>query len=180
MIAQCLERLTIATAYSRIAPKGDGKSDRQQARDESSRKRRKLETPVQPPDILQSPPALHFYLHRPQTSSKCPVLIPLSPSETLAEALHGRLVLEFPTLYVLRQRPGELPTDRFMLEDEYLKECGVEESVESRSDGEVTDEDNEDENAGAEDETDALRRVDEKNVIQALLKDMSGLGESED
>jgi len=185
-VTKCLETLTIATAYSRIAPKIvpkiDRKSGQQQTRppkrrkveariqvseDQSDQKRRELSQTLSPEliptelngplaapsadmpqlqegNIIRGSPALHFYLHRPQTRSKWPVLIPLSPSQTLTDALRGRLVLEYPTLYVLPQGPSELPKDQFISEDEYLRECGVEELAGGRGDNKMNngDEDN--------------------------------------
>jgi hypothetical protein len=42
---------------------------------------------------------VHFYLHKPHTSSTNTVLISLTPTSTLTTALHQKHVLEFPTIY---------------------------------------------------------------------------------
>lgn len=70
-----------------------------------------------PPSLC---PGLHFYLHKPSTTSPHPVLIPLSPHSTLETCLQNRLILEYPTIYVLPQPASELP-DTFLLEVEYHK-----------------------------------------------------------
>ena len=64
--------------------------------------------------------SLEFYLHHPSLPSKNPVLIPLPSDATLATSLTNRLVLEFPTIYVLPQHErGGLP-DGFISEDDYF------------------------------------------------------------
>lgn len=63
----------------------------------------------------------YFYLHRPYTPSSHPrVVIPLQSSESLSTLLRNRVVLEFPTIYVIPCSPTSLP-DNFMLEDDYLQ-----------------------------------------------------------
>ncbi|EEH47270.2 uncharacterized protein PADG_03368 [Paracoccidioides brasiliensis Pb18] len=89
-----------------------------------------------PPALPQQKQNHYFYLHRPQSRSRVPVLIPLATeSVTLSDALRSRVVLEFPTFYVLPWAPKELPEDRFMLEEVYLRgndEGGEEELGEGR------------------------------------------------
>ena len=61
-----------------------------------------------------------FYLLRPKTPSSFPkVLTPLNPAKPLEKLLRRRLVLEFPTIYVLKTGPQDL-ADSFMLERDYL------------------------------------------------------------
>ena len=67
-----------------------------------------------------STPSLQFYLHHPSLPSKNPVLIPLLPNATLATSLTNRLVLEFPTIYVLPQPQGDGLPDGFISEDDYF------------------------------------------------------------
>lgn len=63
---------------------------------------------------------LSFYLHRPFTSAKHPkVLIPLPPFDSLDTLLYNRVVLEFPTIYVLPFAANALPAG-YMLEEDYL------------------------------------------------------------
>jgi hypothetical protein len=64
-----------------------------------------------------------FYLLRPRTSSSRRVLIPLTSSDTLGDALRGCTVEEFPTIYYFPSTVSDLPQD-FMLDEEYRKEEG--------------------------------------------------------
>ncbi|KLJ13708.1 hypothetical protein EMPG_11367 [Blastomyces silverae] len=110
----------------------------------------------------------HFYLHRPQSRSKLPVLIPLTESVTITDALRNHSVLEFPTFYVLPWAAGELPADRFVLEEVYLRENGdggsgdgLEEAVEEGEEG-----------VEGGDVGNVLQGVDEKKVLEVLCKDL--------
>ena len=67
-----------------------------------------------------STPSLKFYLHHPSLPSQNPVLIPLPSDATLATSLTNRLVLEFPTIYVLPQHHGGGLPDCFTSEDDYF------------------------------------------------------------
>ncbi|KAL8805368.1 MAG: hypothetical protein Q9200_005448 [Gallowayella weberi] len=79
------------------------------------------EPPLPSPNLEQpSSPQLHFYLLLPSTPTSYRVLVPLSSSDTLSTALTDRLVLEFPTIYALKQLPEKLPTG-FKTEEDYLK-----------------------------------------------------------
>ncbi len=73
-------------------------------------------TPPPPPN-----PPLSFHLHHPSLPSRHPVLIPLPPSTTLSSALTNRLVLEFPTIYVLHQNPGEGLPEGYISEEEFFR-----------------------------------------------------------
>ncbi|KAG9186546.1 hypothetical protein G6011_09654 [Alternaria panax] len=59
------------------------------------------------------------FLLKPRTSTNRHVLVPLDPSLTLGESLHGRTILEFPTVYVFPATMDKLP-EEFMLEEEYV------------------------------------------------------------
>lgn len=66
-------------------------------------------------------PGSHFYLHLPKTPASFPkVLIPLNPDKSLDKLLRRRMLLEFPTIYVLKAGPHDLPEQDFMLEKDYL------------------------------------------------------------
>ena len=71
---------------------------------------------------LQEPSkqSMFFYLHAPRLPSPQPVLIPLSSSSILADCLRNRLVLEFPTIYVLEQSSNEL-SDGYITEGDFDK-----------------------------------------------------------
>ncbi|KAK2812906.1 hypothetical protein FQN50_000927 [Emmonsiellopsis sp. PD_5] len=118
-----------------------------------------------------------FYLHRPQTPSHLPVLIPIPhPSTTtLTHALRERAVLEFPTFYVLPWTPDALPADRFVLEDVYLRD-----NV-GKEDGEVEGEVEGGSEVDAEGESEVgedvdLGGVDQGKVLEVLYRDLEGGG----
>lgn len=116
---------------------------------------------------------LYFYLHRPRTSTKKPVLAPLPPPTKLASALRERTVLEFPTIYALPDSPETLnackETSPFILEEEYLRTATPEELG-----GKATE--REEEGAGAGDGEGSLGRdlqdVDEERVLEVLKQDL--------
>jgi len=62
----------------------------------------------------------YFYLHRPNAVAKYKCLIPLRPQDTISDALRDRTVVEFPTIYVLEQSPGQL-LEPYVTEEEYLQ-----------------------------------------------------------
>ncbi|KAL9041880.1 MAG: hypothetical protein Q9214_003958 [Letrouitia sp. 1 TL-2023] len=62
---------------------------------------------------------LYFYLLLPSTPTQYRVLIPIDPTEALSTILTDRLILEFPTIYALKQPPDKLPTG-FVNEEQYL------------------------------------------------------------
>ena len=83
----------------------------------------KTEQPTVTADATQpvSESSLTFHLHHPSLPSRQPVLIPLSPDSTLATSLTNRLVLEFPTVYVLHSQPdGKLPPGFIGEEDFFI------------------------------------------------------------
>lgn len=86
-------------------------------------------TPDQP-----SAPTVHFYLLLPSTPTPYRVLIPVSPTDTLSTALRDRLVLEFPTIYALKQPPDKLPTG-FTTEEEYLRGIAEKGNIDKHLDG---------------------------------------------
>lgn len=126
-------------------------------------------------DQTQEPPVVshrdqYFYLHRPRTTTKKPVLVPLLPSSALRDVLHGRTVLEFPTIYLLPDAPeallAEAESSSFILEEDYLRTVAPEESAESEL-----------EESGNEDETNlngssTLEGVDENKVLEVLQQDL--------
>ncbi|KAI4118774.1 MAG: hypothetical protein LQ345_001234 [Seirophora villosa] len=110
--AQASERPSVTTSADHSSPADTAKPD---PSDPDKLRPLAPEHPTQP-----SSPPLHFYLLLPSTPTSYRVLIPLSPSDTLSTALTDRLVLEFPTIYALKQPRDRLPTG-FMTEEEYLR-----------------------------------------------------------
>ncbi|KAL8967375.1 MAG: hypothetical protein Q9183_002951, partial [Haloplaca sp. 2 TL-2023] len=88
-----------------------------------------LQSPLPKPALDISSPAIHskqlpslelnFYLLLPSTPTAYRVLIPLQSEQPLSAALTDRLVLEYPTIYALKQTPDKLPTG-FITEQDYL------------------------------------------------------------
>ncbi|KAF4154373.1 hypothetical protein CNMCM8927_009364 [Aspergillus lentulus] len=110
-----------------------------------------------------------FYLHRPRTATKEPVLIPLSPSMTFTAALRDRAVLEFPTIYALPQPPealrAEKETPMFLLEEDYLRAQGPETDLSE----DMLHETSEDQiHTGDLD----IGNIDEKKVLEVLKQDL--------
>ncbi len=114
-------------------------------------------------DNQASPPPLNFYLLLPSTPTSYRVLIPLSAGDTLATALTDRLVLEFPTVYALKQPPDKLPTG-FMTEEEYLRGLAEKGNVNRHLDGLLS---------GAGDwETGRMERNGERDLDEGALRDV--------
>lgn len=118
---------------------------------------------------------LYFYLHRPRTITKKPVLIPLPPSATLAAVLRERTVLEFPTIYLLPESPetllAENDSSQFILETEYLRTVAPEDTADKSAESEL-------DGTGSGDDTELpgsslnLGGVDEKKVMEVLKQDL--------
>ncbi|KAL4894980.1 hypothetical protein BDV59DRAFT_211836 [Aspergillus ambiguus] len=188
----CLESTSIAEAYDRAfpLPKPDREQKLPEAEDPQAQDSRA--TPPPPPTITEStrPSAentepdqtstpsfenssyrdLYFYLHRPRTATKQPVLIPLIPGITLTSALRDRTVLEFPTIYVLPNSPETLRTTTekpsFLLEEEYLQSQPQAELEQAGTTvGDTAD------GAHALGSAD-LTNVDESKVLEVLKKDL--------
>lgn len=117
---------------------------------------------------------LHFYLHRPRTTVKKPVLVPLAPQMKLAAALRERTVMEFPTIYVLPDSPESLLADKdtssFILEEEYIRLVGPEEA---RKNNAPTEQNEADIHASGLPESSVdLQNVDEDKVMEVLKHDL--------
>ncbi|KAH9870666.1 hypothetical protein IAQ61_006144 [Plenodomus lingam] len=126
----------------------------------------------------QDKPQLNFYLLRPRTTSTRHVLIPLDPSQPLAENLRGHTVLEFPTIYVFPSSLYPLPSS-FMLEEEYIKQQGEEQKElddllqhldpeilkRLKEDGAARDPANKEQEDG---------QVDSKKILDVLKQDLGG------
>ena len=89
-------------------------------------------SPPQPEDADKTihietltPSQLHFYLHRPRTSSKWTVLIPISPTTTtISDLLRDRTILEFPTIHARHEAADELKPP-LITEREYEEQYGI-------------------------------------------------------
>ncbi|KAJ5242694.1 Zinc finger HIT-type [Penicillium citrinum] len=113
---------------------------------------------------------VYFYLHRPRTTSKKPVLVPISPSATLGSILRGRTVLEFPTIFTLSECAekliGENGESRFILEEEYLRTADPAELGDKSPGQDLLETGND------EDTESGLQNLDEKKVLEVLKQDL--------
>ncbi|KAL4865021.1 hypothetical protein BDV12DRAFT_156853 [Aspergillus spectabilis] len=127
---------------------------------------------------------LLFYIHRPRTTTKLPVLCPVSPTTTLTNALRNRTVLEFPTIYVIRnslsdgdEQPGESKL-KFILENEYLRtnpDIELEGEEAEEAEAQLAFEAGASTGAGVVD----IAGVDEGKVLEVLEKDLLAVPEAE-
>jgi hypothetical protein len=162
------------------------------AQDDTTQPTSELPSPsTEPPLPYRS---VFFYIHRPRTTTKRPVLAPLSPGMTLTSALQDRVVLEFPTIYVLQNPlmpvpdtscvtesgPGPLGKSnlkqRFILEAEYLRAhpdeaaAGTASAVTAANDGEQLEDTEALFGVGAVN----IPNVDEGKILEVLEKDLLG------
>ncbi|KAL4800162.1 hypothetical protein BDV19DRAFT_353529 [Aspergillus venezuelensis] len=119
-----------------------------------------------------------FYIHRPRTATKQPVLCPVLPSTPLKTALQGRTVLEFPTIYVL-QTPLPETSDavsaseaefggKYILETEYLRaQDDGDKALAAEAEADVSGDNDEDAEGDIPD-------VDEGKMLEVLQKDLFG------
>lgn len=116
---------------------------------------------------------LYFYLHRPRTTTKRPVLTPLLQSSTLNSVLRNRTVLEFPTIYALPDPAATLFAEKgnscYILEEDYLSTAGPEEPAQSST---GSDEDDTTVNQAFPGSSVNLQNVDEKRVLEVLKQDL--------
>lgn len=114
---------------------------------------------------------LYFYLHRPRTTTKKPVLVPLPPSAPLKDVLRERTVLEFPTVYTLSESTETLLTEKdsssFILEEEYLRTVGPEDAADKSAES-----GQEDGASGPPELGPNLHDVDENKVLEVLKQDL--------
>ena len=121
-------------------------------------------------DTPRPTPPLSFHLHHPSLPSSHPVLIPLPSDATLSTSLTNRLVLEFPTIYVLHQRPGDKLPEKFISEEDFFARA-EKELEEELEEGEVRVEKvGEADDVGVNEEN-----VDEKRLLEVLGKDLGGV-----
>ncbi|KAL4925670.1 uncharacterized protein BDV17DRAFT_283801 [Aspergillus undulatus] len=149
--------------------------------------------PTSPSTIPAPYRTMTFYIHRPRTGTKQPVLSPVAATSTLASALIGRVVLEFPTIYALRsplintdvqsetpeEKPEPASEPKYILESTYLRthpggksDSNTAGGVGAEGDGEGS-EDQDTDSAPAFGEVD-IPDVDEGKMMEVLKKDLLG------
>jgi hypothetical protein len=106
---------------------------------------------------------LNFYLHCPNTPSTIKSLIPINPNTTIADVVKERLLLEFPTIFILYDPPEMLP-EPFILEADYAKQYGDQAaSIPSTDEA----------NGTTEKQDQDASQIDERRLIEVLRKDLS-------
>jgi hypothetical protein len=105
---------------------------------------------------------LHFYLHCPNTPSAIKSVVPIDPDATIADIVKERLLLEFPTIFILYDPPKML-SKPFILEADYMKHYGDQASwIPSIIEANVTN----------EEQDHAPSQIDEKRLLEVLQKDL--------
>jgi HIT zinc finger len=138
----------------------------QEPQDESGRKTGKdcLDRPTlkeaRPANNL--PSDLHFYLHCPNTPSAIKSIIPIKPDATIADIVKERLLLEFPTIFILYE-PPQMLSKPFILEADYAKQYGDQASSILSTD---------EANGTTEEQDQAPSQIDEKRLLEVLQKDL--------
>ena len=102
---------------------GDEKKPMQKPAPDGARRPEQKERLPSQEELPSIPEDMHFYLHRPQTSSKIKCLIPILATDTIQDALKGKKIVEFPTIYVRNEAPEAL-SEPFVLESTYLEQHG--------------------------------------------------------
>jgi hypothetical protein len=105
---------------------------------------------------------LNFYLHCPNTPSAIKSLVPINPNATIADVVKERLLLEFPTIFILYDPPEMLP-EPFILEADYAKQYGDQAALIPSTDKA---------NATTEKQDRAASQIDERRLMEVLRKDL--------
>lgn len=144
---------------------------------EEAEETKTTEITIPRPDAVRLEPSTNesydFYLLRPRTSSNRRVLVPLTSSDTLGDALRGCTVEEFPTIYYFSAASPDLPKD-FMIDEDYRKEEGEQqrefEELMKDVDPDVLKRLRDDGSRSKADE-----EVDSKKILDVLKQDLGGL-----
>lgn len=115
-----------------------------------------------------------YFLLRPRTSSSRQVLVPLESTNTLADCLNGRTVLEFPTICAFPNSMAALP-EEYMLEEEYIQQEGEEQKefdeLLQELDPEILKRLRDD---GRSRERDKEEELDSSRILDVLKQDLGG------
>lgn len=132
--------------------------------DKESEEISRLQDGVQTSAVDKIASQMHFYLHRPRTSSKWTCLIPISPSASISDILRNRTILEYPTIYPRLEAEGEL-VPPFITEKHYEEHYGIDVVPRVPVYG----------HEGAVTAIDAIpNHIDEKKIMEVLQKDIVG------
>ena len=122
---------------------------------------------VAPPSPLSADANKCFYLHTPCLPSKQTVVTQLNPSDTLSTCLRLRVVLEYPTIYVLKKSHADLLPDTFITEAEHYNNARKE-KIEELEDGEVE----EIQPVYQQEEHSIFEKMNEKKLLDVLGMDL--------
>ena len=89
---------------------------------------------------------------------------------TISDAVHDRLVLEYPTIYVFYQSSSNTLPDGYLTERQ-LYELSAKEKLETMYEGEIVEDVEEYDNHGREDTGPV--HLDEKKLLEVLGKDIN-------
>ena len=124
-----------------------------------------VDTPLGVEGADKSQAQVYFYFYRPNVPSRLKCLVPLSEDDTLGDVLKSRTILEFPTIYVLPEKPSEI-AEPFILEQTYLAQRGSDVPVSlpayvpsAFEEGEISE---------------SPSHVDETKLLEVLQKDSNG------
>lgn len=122
----------------------------------------------------------NFYLLRPHTPTASRVLTPLGPASTLSTSLKNRIVLEFPTIFVLPYPPEALP-GQYMLEEQFLGYSEQENKEleallrQSGMHGEFPSDDGPFRDPGMQEQD----KLDDRKILDVLRRDLNDLQEQD-
>ncbi|KAG8527714.1 uncharacterized protein KY384_007868 [Bacidia gigantensis] len=132
-------------------------------------------SPVSPPN---PDPNISFHLHTPTLPSRQTIVALLEPEFFLSSGLRTRLVLEYPTIYVLNQASNAPLPEGFLSERQFFENARKEMLAEV-DEGEIVEEaggnEGEETNGtsnGTQDATARIEKLDEKKLLEVLGKDM--------
>lgn len=182
-----------ATAEHQNMPETEGPT--QEAAKQEAPEEAPTNDTTKPPSLENEPSTAdtpNFYLHKPHTSSKNTVLIPLPPSTTLTASLAQKDVLEFPTIYVFNTskppsahdatkeqeetRPA-LPTGFVTLEEYKWEKAAEEEELKGLMEAIPQGQRDVALQSGVfAGQGEKREEVDEKQVLEVLKRDVDALG----
>jgi hypothetical protein len=134
VLGNCQETRTISEAFANAVGKRRMKAQQSfanrpthSAQDTDSQPVSEIRNPSAsssaPPPETNSSTEHHFYLHRPNLPSDIKCLVPLQPATLIRKAIQDRVLIEFPTIFVLGASKHGLQKP-FVTEEDYLHEHG--------------------------------------------------------